>query len=87
MKILHYKLSIWTNLQAYGDRISKVYPIRFRIALEGKETKKPYIFQGWNEFGCLVKTFVERKPLLVSMLTEASKLLSVKQEAHELIRG
>ena len=35
----------------------------------------------------LGQTFVERKPLLVSMLTEASKLLSVKQEAHELIRG
>ena len=34
----------------------------------------------------LGQTFVERKPLLVSNI-EASKLLSMKQEAHELIRG
>jgi putative transposase len=36
----------------------------------------------------LGQTFVERKPLLVSnVISETSKLLSMKQEAHELIRG
>jgi len=34
----------------------------------------------------LGQTFVERKPLLVSNI-EASKLLSMKQEAHDLSHG
>ncbi|MGB8023260.1 MAG: zinc ribbon domain-containing protein, partial [Nitrososphaeraceae archaeon] len=35
----------------------------------------------------LGQTFVERKPLLVSTNVKTSKLLSMKQEAHDLSHG